>query len=92
MAKQVLSDWMSGVQPRKIEHLYVVARELGVSMETLCFAASDGEILSKSYLNQSQSSGLAGATPNISSPERGVFSPDEIKGRFEIHLRRITDE
>lgn len=35
--KQVLSLWLSGVEPRKILHLKSVARTLGVSVDELCF-------------------------------------------------------
>ncbi len=90
VAKQVLSDWMSGVQPRKIEHLYAVARELSVSMESLCFAGSDDELLANGR------SGFAGVAKVATDSGGGgsggmVISPDEIRGRFEIHLRRIED-
>ena len=86
VAKQVLSDWMSGVQPRKIEQLYTVARELGVSIETLCFAQSDSELMGvKDHVT-----GAAGAPGFSSDVLRGaVISPDEIRGRFEIYMRRI---
>jgi transcriptional regulator with XRE-family HTH domain len=92
VAKQVLSDWMSGVQPRKIEHLFVVARELGVSMESLCFAASDSELLSNTQVTPSAGSDFSGSILSAPLSSQGSFSPDEIKGRFEIHLRRITDD
>lgn len=35
--KQVLSLWLSGVEPRKISHLKSVARALGVTIDELCF-------------------------------------------------------
>ncbi len=35
--KQVLSLWLSGVEPRKISHLKSVARTLGVTVDELCF-------------------------------------------------------
>ena len=97
VAKQVLSDWMSGVQPRKIEHLYAVARELGVSMESLCFAGCDDELLAKGrsgFVGVAQvAADSGGGTRGGSSGGSGgmVISPDEIRGRFEIHLRRIED-
>jgi transcriptional regulator with XRE-family HTH domain len=89
VAKQVLSDWMSGVQPRKIEQLYTVARELGVSIETLCFAQSDSELLGvKDHVT-----GAVGVSGFSSDVLRGaVISPDEIRGRFEIYMRRISDD
>jgi transcriptional regulator with XRE-family HTH domain len=68
IAKQVLSDWLTGVQPRKLEQLYAVAQILGVSIETLCFTASEEPILTK------QST-----------------SPQEIRGKYEVYLRKIAD-
>ena len=90
VAKQVLSDWMSGVQPRKIEHLYAVARELGVSMESLCFAPSDQDLLAKDTSSVNISAG--GPLLPEDMPEKVIFSPNEIRGRFEIYMRRISDD
>jgi transcriptional regulator with XRE-family HTH domain len=90
VAKQVLSDWMSGVQPRKIEHLYAVARELGVSMESLCFAPSDQDLLAKDTSSVNISAGGPPLAEEI--PEKVIFSPNEIRGRFEIYMRRISDD
>lgn len=98
VAKQVLSDWMSGVQPRKIEQLYLVAKELGVSIETLCFTKSDEDLLA--IISRSSKQGVGGAGDSASvifgmsgeALKQGVISPDEIRGRFEIHLRRISDD
>lgn len=82
VAKQVLSDWMAGVQPRKLEQLYVVAQTLEVSLETLCFAISDSELFAgkKSSPPQTNTNGASG----IDIPE--------LRGRFEVYLRRISDE
>ena len=97
VAKQVLSDWMSGVQPRKIEQLYLVAKELGVSIETICFARSDEDLLAI-VANSSKSGFGAGGAASVvlgvsgDGLKQGVISPDEIRGRFEIHLRRISDD
>lgn len=41
--KQVLSLWLSGVEPRKISHLKSVAITLGVTLDELCFSPTDGE-------------------------------------------------
>lgn len=40
--KQVLSLWLSGVEPRKISHLKSVARTLGVTVDELCFLPDGG--------------------------------------------------
>lgn len=100
VAKQVLSDWMSGVQPRKIEHLYSVAKALEVSMESLCFAPSENDLLSygrnapppKNTIPASITThgGSFGSSDN--QLNQTFFTPDEIRGRFEIHLRRISDD
>jgi transcriptional regulator with XRE-family HTH domain len=97
VAKQVLSDWMSGVQPRKIEQLYLVAKELGVSIETICFARSDEDLLAIVANSSKSGFGAGGAASVIlgmsgDALKQGVISPDEIRGRFEIHLRRISDD
>ena len=98
VAKQVLSDWMSGVQPRKIEQLYLVAKELGVSIEAICFTKSEEELLgiiSRSS-RQGYAAGSSGESASVGMTgdllKQAVISPDEIRGRFEVHLRRITDE
>lgn len=79
VAKQVLSDWMAGVQPRKLEQLYVVAKRLGVSMDLLCFAKSEVELLS-----DRKKGGSAGLEQ---SPEETGFQ--ELRGRYEVYFRRI---
>jgi transcriptional regulator with XRE-family HTH domain len=87
VAKQVLSDWMAGVQPRKLEQLYVVAQTLGVSMDGLCFAKSEGDLMS-----DGKSSGSAGSSGVYSDSGEGDLQyPDEIQGRFEVYMRRILD-
>ncbi len=82
VAKQVLSDWMSGVQPRKLEQLYLVAKTLGVSMDELCFGDPD-----KSATNDP----AAQRVGTVVLPSAGA-GPEEIKGRFEVYLRRISDD
>ena len=89
VAKQVLSDWMAGVQPRKPEQLYVVARNLGVSMEELCFATPESDLVGAfsgrsidNVISRSQVTG-AGAT--------GSDGIHELKGRYEVYLRRLTE-
>jgi transcriptional regulator with XRE-family HTH domain len=37
IAPSVLSEWMSGRMPRNLAHLWKVARQLGVSLDDLCF-------------------------------------------------------
>lgn len=90
IAKQVLSDWMSGVQPRKIEQLYMVARELGASIESLCFAKSDEELLGNGRGTVTPSAGGSSLPDEVFT--KAIFSPDEIRGRFEIYMRRINDD
>lgn len=82
VAKQVLSDWMAGVQPRKLEQLYVVAKTLGVSMDELCFG-DPGKSVPSSLVDQ--------RVGTVVLPSGGA-GPEEIKGRFEVYLRRISDE
>jgi transcriptional regulator with XRE-family HTH domain len=79
IAKQVLSDWLAGVQPRKLEQLYIASQILNVSLEKLCFAQTTQSLLQ----NDNE--------VNASSENRHI-SIDEIRGRFEIHLRRITED
>lgn len=87
VAKQVLSDWMAGVQPRKLEQLYLVAVTLGLSMEQLCFAKSEGELLS-----DGRASGVAGSSKVFNDLTKGDLQHrDEIRGRFEVYMRRIDD-
>jgi hypothetical protein len=81
---------MSGVQPRKIDQLYMVARELGVSMETLCFASSDEQLLGNSSRSVAPPTGGSGGSEEAFA--KAIFSPDEIRGKFEIYMRRISDD
>jgi len=87
VAKQVLSNWRAGVQPRKLEHLYSVAQQLGVSIETLCFATNENELTAN--INQTLKQ-----TQPVSNPSGGGPGMDfpELKGTFEVYLRRINDE
>lgn len=91
VAKQVLSDWMSGVQPRKIEHLYAVSKELGVTMDLLCFAQTEAEMFGN---GNGSGNGFRAAGPGDLEVllGQGQTTPGEIKGRFEIYMRRISDE
>lgn len=84
VAKQVLSDWMSGVQPRKLEQLYAVAQALGVTMDVLCFAQSDGE-----FVDSGNTLRAGSQTASESTLGAGVNGLDEIRGRFEVFMRRI---
>lgn len=77
IAKQVLSDWMAGVQPRKLEQLYLVSKTLGVSMEQLCFADSI-----ETMIQDKKSTDAGAASDNL----------HHIKGRYEVYLRRILDD
>jgi len=81
VAKQVLSDWMAGVQPRKLEQLYIVAKTLGVSLEDLCFAPEDE--LTKPKSNQ---------LPTGSGAAAGGDGLAELHGKYEVHFRRINDD
>ncbi len=78
VAKQVLSDWMAGVQPRKLEQLYVVSKTLGVSMEQLCFGESDADFV-PNVKSSSASIGQAGDSSEL----------HELRGRYEIYVRRL---
>lgn len=78
IAKQVLSDWMAGVQPRKIEHLYLVAQTLNVSLEDLCFSEAP---------TRSERAGI----PKDTQVSKLLNQADEIRGRYEVYLRRIAD-
>lgn len=87
VAKQVLSDWMAGVQPRKLEQLFVIAKTLGVSMDDLCFAKSTGDL---SF--DESASGVAGSPAVFNNhTKRDLWYHDEIRGRFEVYMRRIDD-
>jgi transcriptional regulator with XRE-family HTH domain len=79
VAKQVLSDWMAGVQPRKLEQLYLVAQTLGVLLEDLCFAPA--EELTKAKPSQIPT-GDGGGSDALS----------ELRGKYEVYFRRINDE
>lgn len=89
VAKQVLSDWSAGVQPRTLEQLYAVARTLELSMDDLCFAAAD-EI--------AVIFGPGGRLADYSGGQGGGGSGDlghplaELRGRYEIYLKRIDDD
>lgn len=47
--KSVLSDWLSGTNPRNIPQLMRVAKSLGVSLEQLCFGYEDGDGIGEGY-------------------------------------------
>lgn len=79
VAKQVLSDWMAGVQPRKLEQLYVVAKTLGVSMDSLCFAKSEGEIYADHKITDDDRSRQASHHSDLHA----------LSGRYEVYLRRL---
>lgn len=79
VAKQVLSDWMAGVQPRKLEQLYLVAMTLGVSMEQLCFGESDADLISSVKPSGTASFDQLGDGAEL----------QELRGRYEIYVRRL---
>jgi transcriptional regulator with XRE-family HTH domain len=87
IAKQVLSDWLAGVQPRKLEQLYAVARILKVNLEKLCFADSTQALLE----TEKETDKEADKEVNTASEGSSIHF-DEIRGRFEVYLRRITGE
>ena len=89
VAKQVLSDWIAGVQPRKLEQLYVVARTLGVSMEELCFATPESDLVG-SLLGKSIDDGISRAQVT-GAGATGSDGIHELKGRYEVYLRRLTE-
>lgn len=78
VSKQVLSDWMAGVQPRRLDHLYKVAQALGVSIEALCFSEADGAAIERKL---DVRDGGAGSGSELT----------EIRGRYEVYMRRIDD-
>ena len=39
--KQVISDWLAGVMPRRLDHLKRVASELSLTIDELCFGQSE---------------------------------------------------
>jgi transcriptional regulator with XRE-family HTH domain len=80
VAKQVLSDWMAGVQPRKLEQLCMVAQTLGVSIDSLCFADS-----SQTLIQQLKPVATGGRPKDINTLQ-------ELKGRYEVVFRRISDD
>ena len=90
VAKQVLSDWMAGVQPRKLEQLYPVARTLGVSMEELCFATPESDLV-VAFPGRSSDDGIS-RTKVTGAGATGSDGVHELKGRYEVYLRRLTDE
>jgi transcriptional regulator with XRE-family HTH domain len=80
VAKQVLSDWMAGVQPRKLEQLYLVAKTLDVTLEDLCFAQEDELTTSKE---------TKGLTTAIGAGGGGLA---ELRGKYEVVFRRLDDQ
>ena len=95
VAKQVLSDWSAGVQPRKLEQLYAVARALELSMDDLCFAAADeiavifgpkGRLVDGDSSHGSHGSYNGGGSGDLGHPLA------ELRGRYEIYLKRIDDD
>ena len=47
--KQVLSQWLGGVEPRKLTHLKKVADVFGISIDALCFGNSRKESLQSNH-------------------------------------------
>src|SRR5690348_16404162 len=37
VSKQLISAWLAGTEPKKIEHVHKVARTLGTTVDHLCF-------------------------------------------------------
>jgi transcriptional regulator with XRE-family HTH domain len=75
IAKQVLSDWMSGGRPRHLEQLFVVSKILNVTLEALCFSESP----------------LLAVTPFSQPGQNHTWTGDELRGQYEVYLRRIKD-
>lgn len=80
IAKQVVSDWLAGAQPRKLNQLFTVAKILNVSIEKLCFAPDAQALLEKSPHPQNNSIDSGSSLPRVV----------DIQGRFEVHIKRIT--
>lgn len=59
VSKQVISTWLNGVSPRRIEQVKKVADVIGITVDELCFGASNPESLIKmSTLNDEWLSGV----------------------------------
>ena len=47
--KSVVSDWLSGANPRNLSQLMRVAKNLGVTLEMLCFGESPRHEIGEGY-------------------------------------------
>jgi len=72
--KSVLSDWLTGVKPRDIEHVQKVAAALGTTVDDLCF----GDGISGETKHSSSD-----------DPLEQLLGDGWIGGLFEIRLRRV---
>ncbi|HLD99589.1 MAG TPA: helix-turn-helix transcriptional regulator [Bdellovibrionota bacterium] len=76
VSKQVISLWLSGAEPRKLDQVKQVANVLDVSVDALCFAD-----LSRSKDDWS--------TLNSDEDMESFIRDGWIGGVFEVRLRRI---
>ena len=82
ISPSVASEWLSGRVPASIRNLRKVARELGVSIDDLCF---------------NESSEFSGQKEKIFSADlRGTRLPlllqmEEGSARYEIYVRKISE-
>jgi transcriptional regulator with XRE-family HTH domain len=75
IAKQVLSDWMAGAQPRNLEQLYAVAKLLGISLKSLCFSENP----------------LSGESDGFDHHWDSTQTNNEFHGRFQVHIKRLCE-
>ncbi|MBM4253844.1 MAG: helix-turn-helix transcriptional regulator [Deltaproteobacteria bacterium] len=75
--KQVISDWLAGVMPRRLDHLKRVAHALSLTIDELCFGGGQN--------GQNGSVGVVGLERMIGAGE----DRDGIVGRYEVVVQRI---
>lgn len=73
--KQSISDWLSGVEPRKLSHVRRVAQVLGITLDELCFG---GPTLEKAATSSKPSSG--------SNESLRVLLDEEV---YEVRIRKL---
>ena len=83
ISQSVISDWLSGASPRRIEQVKKAANVLGTSLDELCFGSG-------SVPKRPEGAPPGGKSDEKSDDILGAFIGDEwVGGMFEIRIRRI---
>ncbi len=89
VSPSVISEWMAGRAPRNVRNIHKLARELGVSMEELCFGKGEA-LLRKAVIGED-----AARKGRFSTRGKEIFPlllPIRESGILEFHVRWVKTE